>query len=90
MTPSIPSIAARVYDQDCHSQADLDFLAAISRADNEWHEALQTANKLFGGGSEAWECVKRLATRQRDADYAKALAVFETGEVEDEVLQAAE
>lgn len=86
---TVLSVAAQVWDQDSHSQADMDFLSAIGRADSEWLSALDTANLAFGGGSEAWQAVKNLATRQRDADYAKALAVLEACD-EEAFAEAAE
>lgn len=87
---TVQAVAAVVWDQEFHSEADLAFLAAISKADSEWVSALDTANITFGAGSEAWQAVKRLATRQRDADYAKALAELEAHDDEEFELQAAE
>ena len=54
---TVQAVAAVVWDQDTHSEADLAFLAAISKADSEWVGALDTANITFGAGSEAWEAV---------------------------------
>ncbi len=85
------AVAAVVYDQDTHSEADLAFLDAMSKADREWLDALNTANINFGGGSQAWQAVKRLATRSRDKAYEAALAKLEAGDFEEvELLQAAE
>lgn len=88
----ISAIAARVYDQDTLSAADEVFLATIALADREWHEALRAANLNFGGGSEAWHAVKRLATRTQQQAYERALAAFEKAEDEGiaELVQAAE
>jgi len=85
----ILAVAAVVWDQDSHSEADLAFLAAIAKADSEWVGALNTANITFGAGSEAWEAVKRLATRQRNAVYASAFAALEAND-ELEFAEAAE
>jgi hypothetical protein len=86
---TVLAVAAVVYDQDTHNEADLAFLDAISRADREWLDALNAANLNFGGGSEAWQAVKRLATRSRDKAYAAALAALEAHD-EDAFLEAAE
>lgn len=85
------AVAAVVHDQDNHSAADLAFLDAMSRADREWIDALNSANITWGGGSEAWQIVKRLATRTRDQAYVAALAALEASDFEDaELLEAAE
>lgn len=84
------AVAAVVYDQDTHSEADLAFLDAMAKADREWLDALSAANINFGGGSEAWQAVKRLATRSRNDAYARALAALEAHDFEDELLEAAE
>lgn len=82
------AVAAVVWDQDTHSEADMEFLFAISAADREWLDALNSANIQWGGGSVEWQAVKRLATRQRDAAYARALAALEAHD--EEFLEAAE
>lgn len=79
---SVLSVAAVVYDQDTHSEADMIFLEAIGAANDEWHAQMRAANLNFGGGSEAWQAVKRLATRQRDAAYAEALNILEATDME--------
>ena len=84
-----PSIAAVIYDQDTHSEADLAFLDAVALAGREWVQALNAANITFGGGSEAWNAVKRLATRSRDDAYARALNELEAQD-EIEWAEAAE
>ena len=84
---SVLAVAAVVYDQDNHSEADLAFLDAMARADREWLDALNAANINFGGGSEAWQAVKRLATRSHNQAYLNALAALEAND--DEFLQAA-
>lgn len=91
-TASALAVAAVVYDQDTHSDADLAFLDAMAKADREWLDQLSAANINFGGGSEAWQAVKRLATRSRDKAYADALAALEAHDFEDDEqqLQAAE
>jgi hypothetical protein len=88
---SILTIAARVYDQDGLSPRDEAFLDAINKAGREHSDALRHAAIHYGSGSDIWQAVQRLSTRQRDADYAHALAVFEAQD-DDEVqlLQAAE
>lgn len=85
----ITSTAARVYDQDSHSEADFAFLAEIASADREWSEAMAAANIQFGGGSVAWQAVKNLATRSRDAAYVRALATLEAQD-DEAFLEAAE
>lgn len=82
-TTEIRTIAARMYDDIRESggtehatQAANAFLDAIHRADQEWHQNMDAANLNFGGGSEVWKIVKRLATSQRDERYVEAFAVF--------------
>lgn len=80
----ILAVAAKVWDQDNHSDADMAFLAAIAKADSEWVETLDTAKRLWDGDTKkAWEHVRHLATRQRNAEYAKAFAAFEASDFED-------
>jgi ketosteroid isomerase-like protein len=86
---TVLAVAAVVYDQDTHSPADLAFLDAMAKADREWLDQLSAANINFGGGSEAWQAVKRLATRSRNGAYARALAVLEANDTE-WLLEAAE
>lgn len=86
---AIRSLAAKVYDKDGHTEADLAFLRAIREANEANSAALLSANIEFGGGSEAWQAVKNLANRQMEADYARALAVYEAGD-EFEFAEAAE
>lgn len=76
----IRAIAAKVWDQDSHSEEDLAFLEAIDRADNEWHQQLGSANVTFGGGSLAWQAVKNLATRCQLDAYRVALAALEAAD----------
>lgn len=76
----IRAIAATVHDQDSHSEADLAFLDALWKADSEWHEHLHSANIEFGGGSEAWQAVKRMATRRQLDAYKAALAALEAAD----------
>lgn len=85
----ILAVAAVVYDQDSHSEADLAFLDAMATANRKWIDALNSANVNFGAGSEAWEAVKRLAARQRNAEYAAAYAALEAND-ELEFAEAAE
>ena len=84
---TVLAVAATVWDQDSHSEADLAFLDAINAAGKEWVDQLNTAKVTFGPG-ETWEAVKRLATRQRDAAYAAALAELEAHDFEDEEAAA--
>ncbi len=84
------AVAAAIYDDESHSDADIAFLDAMSRADREWLDALNAANINFGGGSEAWNAVKRLATRTRDQAYQRALAELEAGDDAELFQQAAE
>jgi hypothetical protein len=71
------AVAAVVYDQDSHNEADMAFLASVNAADKEWADQLNAANINFGAGSEAWQAVKRLATKTREVALARALAEFE-------------
>jgi hypothetical protein len=86
---SVLTIAARVYDKDTLSPRDEAFLDAINLAHREWSDSIAHAAIHYGSGSDIWEAVKRLSTRQRDADYANALAVFEAHD-DEAFLQAAE
>lgn len=83
------AVAAFVYDKDTLNDADTTFLDAITKANLAWGEALDSANKTYGGGSDAWRAVKNLATRQRDDEYRRALAALEAHD-EIEFAQAAE
>lgn len=86
----ILAIAAVVWDQDTHSEADMAFLAAIARADKEWLNNLSSVKITFGPG-DVFEAVKCLATRQRNAAYVAALAELESHDDEAfGLLQAAE
>jgi len=85
----VRAVAAVVYDQDSHSEADMAFLDAITAADKRWHDQLRAANIMYGGGSETWHAVKRLATRQCDAELIAALKTLEAHD-EIEFLAAAE
>ncbi len=67
------TLASRVYDQDTHTDADLAFLDAIWAADREMSDQLHAANLQWGGGSEAWHAVLRLATRSRTVAYQAAV-----------------
>jgi hypothetical protein len=88
---SVLAVAAQVYDKDELSERDQTFLDAISKAGRDWSDALTSANIQFGGGSVAWQAVKNLATRQRDQEYARALAALEAHDDQEiEQLQAAE
>ena len=88
---TVLAVAAVVWDQDSHSEADMEFLFAINAAGKEWTDQLNAANINFGAGSDAWQAVKNLATRQRDAAYAAALTALEAHDfADDELLQAAE
>lgn len=85
------AVAAVVWDQDTHNEADMAFLDAVNAANKEWSDQLSAANINFGVRSEAFQATKRLATRSRDAALARALAELESHD--DEVfglLQAAE
>jgi hypothetical protein len=83
------AVAAVVWDQETHSEADLAFLAAVSAAGKEWIAQLNAANINFGAGSEAWQATKRLATKSRNDALARALAEFEASDFP-EFLEAAE
>jgi hypothetical protein len=82
------AVAAVVYDQEAHSEADLAFLAAVSAADKEWIDNLNGVKVTFGPGA-TFETVKRLATRSRNDALARALAEFEESDFP-EFLEAAE
>jgi hypothetical protein len=89
--------AVQVYAKEGDlTQAEQDFLIAVRRADVAYLESINTANRLFGGGSWAWEATKYLAARQRNDDYSHALESYEasidaTDEVDEiELATAAE
>ena len=48
---TVLAVAACVYDQSGHSEADLDFLYAINAAGKEWIDQLNAANINFGAGN---------------------------------------
>jgi hypothetical protein len=73
------AVAAVVYDQDTHNEADMAFLAAVAKADREWIDNLNSVKITFGPG-DVFEAVKRLATRERDQSLARALAELEASE----------
>jgi hypothetical protein len=76
----ILAVAAVVWDQPSHSEADMAFLAAMSKADSEWVDTLNKAKRDWNGDAKAWENVRYLATRQRNAEYAKAFAALEASD----------
>jgi hypothetical protein len=82
------AVAAVVWDQDTHSEADMAFLDAVNAANKEWSDNLNSVKKTFGPG-DVFEAVKRLATRERDQQLARALAELEASEFP-EFQQAAE
>jgi len=73
------AVAATVWDQDSHSEADMAFLDAVNAANQEWADNLTSVKKTFGPG-EVFQAVKRLATRSRDDALARALAELEASE----------
>jgi hypothetical protein len=85
---TVLAVAAVVWDQDSHSEADMAFLDAVAKADREWIDQLNSAKITFGPG-ETWEAVKRLATRSRDKAYDAALTALEAHD-DIEFQQAAE
>ena len=76
----ILAVAAKVWDQDSHSDADMAFLAAIAKADSEWTETLTKAKRDWSGDVKVWEGIRYLATRQRNAEYAAAFAALEASD----------
>lgn len=76
----ILAVAAKVWDQDSHNEADMAFLDAIAKADSEWVDTLTKAKRDWNGDAKAWENVRYLATRQRNAEYAKAFSVLEASD----------
>lgn len=84
------AVAAVVWDQSSHNEADMAFLDAVAKADREWMDQLNAANINFGAGSEAWQATKRLATRSREVDLARALAEFEASDFPEFMAEAAE
>lgn len=84
------AVAAVVWDQDTHTDADMAFLDAVNAANKEWSDQLSSVKITFGPG-ETFEAVKRMATRSRDIALARALAELEA--TDDEtfgLLEAAE
>lgn len=74
------AVAAVVWDQDSHNEADMNFLYAVNAADKEWADQINAANINFGAGSEAWQATKRLATKTREVALARALDELEASE----------
>lgn len=81
------AVAAVVWDQDSHSEADMAFLAAVNAANKEWADNLNSVKITFGPG-ETFDAVKRMATRSRDAALVRALAELES--MDEFHLEAAE
>lgn len=72
------AVAAVVWDQDSHSEADMAFLDAVNAANKEWADTLNGAKLQFPKDPDIWKVVKRLATRERDQQLARALAELES------------
>lgn len=92
-TSEIRAVAATVWDQDSHSEADMAFLAALAATDKECSETLARSNQQWGPLSEAHQIVKRLVEKHREDGYRHALTLLEAAEEADimgDALQAAE
>lgn len=77
--------AVQVYAREGDlTSAEETFLRAVRAADVKKTATLEQAGRDWGFGSIAWDAVKTLSSRKRDADYARALEVFEASvEAED-------
>ena len=84
------AVAAVVWDQSLHSEADIEFLDAIAKADRAWVDTLNSAKLTWKGDFKVWDAVKRLATRERDQQLARALAELEASEFPEFMAEAAE
>ncbi len=85
------AVAAVVYDQDTHNEADMNFLYAVNAADKEWVDALNSAKLNFPSDPDIWRVVNRLATKTREVALARALAELESHDDEAfGLLEAAE
>ncbi len=92
-TSEIAAVAATVWDQERHSEADLAFLEALAAADRCCTDTLSRSNICWGVNSEQHQLVKNLAYRQREVAYRNALAQLNAAEEADimgDALQAAE
>jgi hypothetical protein len=70
--------AAEVYGQDRDlTDAEQAFLQALDQASRTFIRRMDNAALDWGGGSVAWQAVRNLAERSRDAAYTAALARFE-------------
>jgi hypothetical protein len=81
-TYEIAAIAARVWDQDEHSPADLRFLEEISLADRWCSKQLSQSNILFGANSDQHKRTKNAVSVIREERYVEALSRFQVGEVQ--------
>jgi hypothetical protein len=79
----ILAVAAKVWDQDSHTDAEMAFLTAIAKADSQWIARLDQAKLDWDGFPKTWEGVRYLATRQRNAEYANAYAALEASDDEE-------
>lgn len=79
----ILAVAAKIWDQEIHSDAEMAFLAAIAKADSKWVETLDKAKLDWDGFPKTWEHIRYLATRVRNAEYANAYAALEASDDEE-------
>lgn len=87
-TMEIAAIAAKVWDQDEHSPADLRFLEEIALADRWCSKQLSQSNILFGANSDQHKRTKNAVSVIREERYRDALSRYQVGETE--FQQAAE
>lgn len=88
-TLEIAAIAAKVWDQDSHSPADLRFLEEISLIDRWCSKELSQSNILFGAMSDQHKRTKNAVSNIRERRYVEALSRYQVEEVF-EHLEAAE
>ena len=87
-TYEIAAIAAKVWDQDEHSPADLRFLEDLTTIDRWCSRELSQSNILFGATSDQHKRTLNAVSNIREQRYVEALSRYQVGEIE--FQQAAE
>jgi|GEM_PF-4752076 len=80
-TIEIAAIAAKVWDQDEHSDADLRFLEDLTVIDRWCSRELSQSNILFGATSDQHQITKNAVSNIREQRYVEALSRYQVGEV---------
>lgn len=92
-TSEIAAVAATVWDQETHSEADLRFLEEISLADRWCSKELSQSNILYGVDSVQHQRTRNAVAVIREQRYVDALSrlqVAEDNDIMGDALQAAE